>query len=88
MCREAPRGTPGFGQKAASKFSDAQKALILKHGNDGVPVAKIQKRNGRHAMTVLVSMPELCDVGHTPTDELALDCRMFIGEPREVVVVP
>jgi len=86
MCGKSPRGTPGCGQKAASKFSDAQKAFILKHRNDGVPVAKILKRNGRHAMTVSVSMPELCDVGHTPTDELALDCCTIIGEPREEVV--
>jgi len=82
-------GAPGCGQKAASKFSDAQKVFILKHCNDGVPVAKILKRNGRHAMTVSVSMPELlCDVGHTPDDKLVLDCRMFIGEPREEVVAP
>lgn len=60
----------------------------MKYCNDGVPVAKILKRNGRHAMTVSVSMLKLCDVGHTPTDELALDCRVFIGEPREEVVAP
>jgi hypothetical protein len=59
---ESPRGTPGCGQKAASKFSDAQKAFILKHCNDGVPVAKILMRNGRHAMIVSVSMLKLCDV--------------------------
>src|ERR1700682_407828 len=30
----------------ASKFSDAQKALILKQGNDGVPVAEICRKAG------------------------------------------
>ena len=36
-------------------------------------------------MTVSVPMPELCRTGHTPIDALALDGRMFIGEPREVI---
>jgi putative transposase len=31
----------------ASKFSDAQKAFILKQGNDGVPVAEICRKAGR-----------------------------------------
>ena len=30
----------------ASKFSDAQKAFILKQGNDGMPVAKIRRACG------------------------------------------
>jgi hypothetical protein len=30
----------------ASKFSDAQKALILKQGDDGVPVAEICRKAG------------------------------------------
>ena len=30
----------------ASKFSDAQKAFILKQGTDGVPVAEICRRAG------------------------------------------
>ena len=30
----------------ASKFSDAQKAFILKQGNDGVPVAEICRKAG------------------------------------------
>jgi len=30
----------------ASRFSDAQKAFILKHGADGVPVADICRRAG------------------------------------------
>ncbi len=30
----------------ASKFSDAQKAFILKQGDDGVPVAEICRRAG------------------------------------------
>ena len=30
----------------ASKFSDAQKAFILKQGNDGVPVADICRKAG------------------------------------------
>ena len=30
----------------ASKFSDAQKAFILKQGNDGVPVAEICRKGG------------------------------------------
>lgn len=30
----------------ASKFSDAQKAFILKHGDDGVPVAEICRKAG------------------------------------------
>ena len=30
----------------ASKFSDAQKAFILKQGNDGVPVAEICRKTG------------------------------------------
>jgi len=30
----------------ASKFSDAQKAFILKQGNDGVPVAEIWRKAG------------------------------------------
>ena len=30
----------------ASKFSDAQKAFILKQGNDGVPVAEICRKVG------------------------------------------
>jgi hypothetical protein len=30
----------------ASKLSDAQKALILKQGDDGVPVAKICRKAG------------------------------------------
>jgi putative transposase len=33
----------------ASKFSDAQKAFILKHGNDGVPVAEICRKAGTQA---------------------------------------
>ena len=30
----------------ASKFSDAQKAFILKQGDDGVPVAEICRKAG------------------------------------------
>jgi len=30
----------------ASRFSDAQKAFILKQGNDGIPVADICRRAG------------------------------------------
>lgn len=30
----------------ASKFSDAQKAFILKQGSDGIPVAEICRRAG------------------------------------------
>lgn len=30
----------------ASKFSDAQKAFILKQGNDGVPVAEVCRKAG------------------------------------------
>ena len=30
----------------ASKFSDAQKAFILKQGNDGLPVAEICRKAG------------------------------------------
>jgi putative transposase len=30
----------------ASKFSDAQKAFILKRGGDGIPVAEICRRAG------------------------------------------
>jgi hypothetical protein len=30
----------------ASKFSDAQKAFVLKHGADGIPVAEICRRAG------------------------------------------
>ena len=30
----------------ASKFSDAQKAFILKHRSDGIPVAEICRRAG------------------------------------------
>ena len=30
----------------ASKFSDAQKAFILKQGDEGVPVAEICRRQG------------------------------------------
>jgi len=30
----------------ASKFSEAQKAFILKHGNDGMPVAEICRKAG------------------------------------------
>ena len=30
----------------ASKFSDAQKAFILKQGNDGIPVAEICRKAG------------------------------------------
>ena len=30
----------------ASKFTDAQKAFILKQGNDGVPVAEICRKAG------------------------------------------
>ncbi len=30
----------------ASKFSDAQKAFILKQGADGVPMAEIYRRPG------------------------------------------
>lgn len=30
----------------ASKFSDAQKALIIKQGNEGTPVAEICRRAG------------------------------------------
>lgn len=30
----------------ASKFSDAQKAFILKQGDDGVPIAKICRKVG------------------------------------------
>jgi len=30
----------------ASKFSDAQKAFILKQGDDGVPMAEIYRKAG------------------------------------------
>jgi putative transposase len=30
----------------ASRFSDAQKAFILKQGNDGIPVADICRKAG------------------------------------------
>ena len=35
----------------ASKFSDAQKAFILKQGNDGAPVADICRKAGISAAT-------------------------------------
>ena len=35
----------------ASKFSDAQKAFILKQGSDGVPVADICRKAGISAAT-------------------------------------
>lgn len=35
----------------ASRFSDAQKAFILKQGNDGVPVAEICRKAGISAAT-------------------------------------
>ena len=35
----------------ASKFSDAQKAFILKQGSDGVPVADIYRKAGISAAT-------------------------------------
>lgn len=35
----------------ASKFSDAQKACSLKHGEDGVPVVEICRRAGISQMT-------------------------------------
>jgi hypothetical protein len=47
----------------ASKFSDAQKAFILKQGNDGVPVAEVAVAASggypvkRIAETHLVSSP-------------------------------
>ena len=40
----------------ASKFSDAQKAFILKQGNDGVPVAEIQ-RGIKNGDIVLMTSP-------------------------------
>jgi putative transposase len=41
--------SPGWEERKtmkASKFSDAQKAFILKQGNDGVPVAEICRKAG------------------------------------------
>ena len=35
----------------ASKFSDTQKAFILKQGNDGVPVAEICRKAGSSQAT-------------------------------------
>ena len=37
----------------ASRFSDAQKAFILKQGNDGIPVADICRRAGISPATYL-----------------------------------
>ena len=40
----SPRGCESLWQ--ASKFSEAQKAFILRQGNDGVPVAEICRKAG------------------------------------------
>jgi putative transposase len=40
----------------ASKFTDAQKAFILKQGEDGVPVAEICRKAGiSQAITAIAS---------------------------------
>jgi putative transposase len=38
----------------ASKFSDAQKAFILKQGADGIPVAEICRRAGISQATYFI----------------------------------
>ena len=45
----------------ASKFSDAQKAFILKQGNDGVPVAEICRKAGISQATYLRRLKQLED---------------------------
>ena len=52
----------------ASKFSDAQKAFILKQGADGMPVADICRKAG-------ISQA-LCSADHgKPIDPVAIDDR-------------
>ena len=42
----------------ASKFSDAQKAFILKQGSDGVPVADICRKAGINQPSNLFQLEE------------------------------
>lgn len=44
----------------ASKFSDAQKAFILKQGDDGVPMAEIYRKAGISQATYFNWKNEVC----------------------------
>ena len=44
----------------ASNFSDAQKAFIIKQGEDGTPVAEICRKAGISQATVLQLEEEVC----------------------------
>jgi putative transposase len=44
----------------ASKFSDAQKAFILKQGDDGVPMAEIYRKAGISQATYSNWKNEVC----------------------------
>lgn len=46
----------------ATKFSDAQKAFILKQGDDDVPVAEIRRKAGISQATYFKSKKEYADL--------------------------